>query len=57
MQAGHDMGGCRREFVRRMAEGLPPYQSAADAYRSEQIAYALDDCSDVDGGVIDCASL
>jgi len=56
MAAGHDMGGCRSEFLRRMAAGEPPYQSAEDAYRSEQIAYALDDCRDRTGGVIDCTA-
>jgi len=56
-QAGHDMGRCRREFITRMAAGRPPFQPAEDAYRSEQIAFALDDCPDRDGGLIDCTSL
>jgi predicted dehydrogenase len=57
MAAGHDMSGCRYEFLRRMAAGEPPYQSAADAFRSERLAYAIDDCADLEGGVIDCRSL
>ena len=57
MDAGHDIGGNRFEFLRRMAAGEPPYQTAADAWRSERIAYAIDDCAELDGGRIDCRSL
>lgn len=41
----HDMAGARRLFLSRMAEGLPPVQRAADAFRSERIAYAADESS------------
>ncbi len=57
MEAGHDIAGCRHEFLRRMAAGEPPNQTAADAWRSERIAYAIDDCADLDGGRIDCRSI
>ncbi len=45
----HDIAGNRRLFMDRMAAGLPPVQSAADAYRSEIVAYAAD-ASCVEGG-------
>ncbi|MFM8765020.1 MAG: Gfo/Idh/MocA family protein [Spartobacteria bacterium] len=57
MDAGHDIAGCRQEFLRRMAAGDPPYQSATDAWRSELISFAIDDCTDSDGGLIDCRQL
>jgi predicted dehydrogenase len=41
----HDMAGCRRLFLERMAAGLPPLQSAADAFRAEQIAWAAEKSS------------
>jgi len=57
LKAGHDMGGCRMEFLRRMGAGQPPYQPARDAFRSETIAYALDEGVAAEGGVIDCTAL
>ena len=57
LDAGHDLTGCRNEFLRRMAAGEPPYQSAADAWRSELISFAIDDCAELDGGLIDCRRL
>lgn len=53
--AFHDIAGCRREFMRRMAAGLPPVQRAEDAYRSECIAVAVDEAMSVEGGVVECA--
>lgn len=53
-EAFHDIAGCRREFLRRMAAGQPPLQRAADAYRSECIAYAVDEAMSLKGGVVEC---
>lgn len=41
----HDIAGNRRLFLERMAQGLPPVQRAADAFRSELTAYAADDAA------------
>jgi len=38
----HDIAGNRRLFLERMAAGMEPVQRAADAYRSERLAYAAD---------------
>ncbi|MEX0741636.1 MAG: Gfo/Idh/MocA family oxidoreductase, partial [Phycisphaeraceae bacterium] len=50
----HDIAGHRRLFLERMAEGLPPTQRAADAFRSEIVAHAADDAAQArDGKPID----
>lgn len=40
-----DLDGCRRLFLERMAAGLTPLQRAADAFRSEQVAWAAEKSS------------
>ena len=51
----HDMAGNRRLFLERMAAGRPHIQSAADAFRSELVAYAADEASMQCGTRIDLA--
>ncbi len=52
-----DIEGCRRLFMERMAAGLPPLQRAADAYRSEQVAWAAEKSSFEDGRRIEIAEV
>lgn len=53
--AAHDMLGYRNDFLERMAGGRPPYQTAADAFRSEVVAQACDQSAYEGGRKIECS--